>query len=438
MDYFKVYIQRSSATSAAYTTSLETMALPDWTSTVFEQFQHEVLEAPGKFVTLKVGPLTMNIGATSESDPIPSWLADSPEKSSSFSCDIFDAVLNFYYNIMRDAFVEKYDIPVIRSAIPVSNYGFLLHVIPDLSQFAEIIKKQDTRFEDNWVEILEVLDKEGIPLRDCSIPTGREIGRLCCSQTLKIEKCVATSQLLSSVVYNGTHYAAGVSTVGCYSNHLYRKNVVIGKLQGPLRFDGDVLYPRFEDDEVVHLTGATYHELHMGSNCVIQLSGSPVSIFGRDGNPAITASGVLTISGPGVLTVTASSMASCIGERTNYPQSYGRWTPAFQQTLETIRLTNGAHLVCLTKIPNFSLGAYGRDWIPEIDVSPGCSIKCPETESSSVKRILEKSGTHYDGSTKLTGEAVYAMQPVVAGVPDPDGSSKLGDPRASTSRFSNF
>lgn len=139
------------------------------------------------------------------------------------------------------------------------------------------------------------------------------------------------------------------------------------------------------------------------------------------GNVSIEAScplaalGELTIKGNGKLTLIATdNQQPCIGPETWTGLSFGRWQ-INGHSLRSITI-DGVHVVCKSKIPNFSIGSYGTTDYPTINLINGGSIDCEEYSMKGDNcidnhRVMTKEQTHYAGSTKFDDYPEYAVNP---------------------------
>lgn len=163
------------------------------------------------------------------------------------------------------------------------------------------------------------------------------------------------------------------------------------------------------DDEVlinvlgINLNGKEFkHSYSAGHDAVLNVKGENSIV--STGCP-LQASGVLTITGSGTLTLECTEdMQACIGTETYTGMSYGRWEPGRSQSLKKI-IVDGVRVVCKSRVPNFSLGSYGESYVPGIECKNGGSIECPEVQG---KRIMIASGAEgLVGSTKRCNPAKY-------------------------------
>lgn len=97
-------------------------------------------------------------------------------------------------------------------------------------------------------------------------------------------------------------------------------------------------------------------------------------------------------------------MQPCIGPTTSTNLSFGRFSLSGAEYNKLI--IDNVNVICLPNEanPDFALGTYGKQYVPEIQLLRDGSIQCPETTGT---RIMINNIQHYAGSTKLTGEAVY-------------------------------
>ena len=146
-----------------------------------------------------------------------------------------------------------------------------------------------------------------------------------------------------------------------------------------------------------------------GTDATVEVYGE--SSIVSDGCP-LQASGTLTIKGSGSLTLECiEGMQACIGTETHTGMSYCRWEPGQSKPLDKI-VIDGVHIICKSKVDNFSLGSYGEAQQPEIECINDGSIECPEVNGY---RIMVESGAEgLSGSTKRSFPAVYDLQPFSA------------------------
>ena len=127
-------------------------------------------------------------------------------------------------------------------------------------------------------------------------------------------------------------------------------------------------------------------------------------------SPGIDTSSVseVTIKGNGFcLDISTLKREPAIGIKTHDGMSYGRWCPGSGKKLERIILDN-VHVKLQTEVPNFSIGAYGLDYVPEVVLLNGATIEYPE---NGFTRVMLKSGAEdLYGSTKREAPAIYGLQ----------------------------
>ena len=121
----------------------------------------------------------------------------------------------------------------------------------------------------------------------------------------------------------------------------------------------------------------------------------------------LQATGTLTIKGSGSLTIDCfGKMQPCIGTMTCTGLSFGRWEPG-RGELDKI-IIDGVKVVCHNGVRSFSLGSYGKSYVPVIECVNGGSISCPEVTG---RRVMKKSGAaDLIGSTKRVHPAVYEIE----------------------------
>lgn len=128
---------------------------------------------------------------------------------------------------------------------------------------------------------------------------------------------------------------------------------------------------------------------------------SPGIITGRCKELTIKSNNGSTLS-----IVTKDIMQPCIGPRTHTGMSYGRWSQAESNRLETIIL-DGVNLNISSANENFSIGAFNMERYPEVVLLNGASIQgCPEMSG---ERILVKRAFPPNGSTKINDLPIYKI-----------------------------
>lgn len=97
-----------------------------------------------------------------------------------------------------------------------------------------------------------------------------------------------------------------------------------------------------------------------------------------------------------ILTITTNSWRQpCIGSKTNDGLSYGRWS--FGSYAGDLRIVvRNCTVICKSKNPDFSIGTYGHEKVPEI-VLEGGVLDCPEVNGRSMvySMICEESSTKF-------------------------------------------
>lgn len=185
---------------------------------------------------------------------------------------------------------------------------------------------------------------------------------------------------------------------------ILQENCILYKLSDDFVIDND-------DEELINAFGIKFNDLHLtnaykaGNDATVEVSGDSSIISA--GCP-LQASGILTIKGSGTLTIECTeSMQACIGTETHTGMSYGRWEPGIDKPLKNI-IIDGVHVICKSKVENFSLGSYGESSQPVIEYLNGGSIDCPENNGY---RIMVRSGAEgLCGSTKRECSAKYELQ----------------------------
>lgn len=121
--------------------------------------------------------------------------------------------------------------------------------------------------------------------------------------------------------------------------------------------------------------------------------------------PVIVAEGILTLKGCGNILLKSSGMQPVIGIVTTTGMSYGRWCPGYGK-LEKI-VIDGVQVKLEGEVSNFTIGSYGKGYVPEIELINGGTLDCPETKG---KRVMKQSGAEdLYGSTKRSKLAIYEI-----------------------------
>ena len=137
-------------------------------------------------------------------------------------------------------------------------------------------------------------------------------------------------------------------------------------------------------------------EIVFDGDCVIEAEDSP----------AIVAKGILTLRGYGSVLLKSSGMHSTIGIRTHDGMSYGRWCPGTGELVKIV--IDGVRVRLESGVPNFTIGSYGTELVPEIELLNGATLDCPEMEGN---KIMKQSGAEgLYGSTKRSNPAVYEIE----------------------------
>lgn len=113
----------------------------------------------------------------------------------------------------------------------------------------------------------------------------------------------------------------------------------------------------------------------------------------------------LILNGSGTLRLKCSDYQPCIGVRTNSGLSYGRWQIAPYMNCKQICIS-GLHVICEPKEKDFSIGRFGTNDLPEIQIWNDGKLDCPETKGT---RVLEKEALPPSGSTKISEKPVYRI-----------------------------
>lgn len=142
--------------------------------------------------------------------------------------------------------------------------------------------------------------------------------------------------------------------------------------------------------------GEMKKSLPLGENATLECSGDTVIECGC----CLEAWGELRIHGSGSLELRGKAMQPCIGPKTEVSGARGWWKPS-DKTLTKI-VVDGVRVICRNSVPNFAVGTYGREGVPEICVVNGGSLECPEQEGERVLAAVE------DGELKLA-PALYTL-----------------------------
>lgn len=113
----------------------------------------------------------------------------------------------------------------------------------------------------------------------------------------------------------------------------------------------------------------------------------------------------LILNGCGTLRLKCSEYQPCIGVRTNSGLSYGRWQIASYMKCKQICIS-GLHVICEPSEKDFSIGRFGTNDLPEIQIWNNGKLDCPEIKGN---RVLEKEALPPSGSTKISGKPVYRI-----------------------------
>jgi len=136
----------------------------------------------------------------------------------------------------------------------------------------------------------------------------------------------------------------------------------------------------------------------------------------------------ILIYGNGTLTLNCKeNQQPCIGSLTHTGMSFGRWSP-IPCSLQTIYIRGNVTVKCNSLEENFSIGAYGYEEYPEIDLGKRASIICPEATGRRMPRYLPEPPS---GSTKISESASYIIVDDISKLDDedliPDEIKKIRD-----------
>ncbi len=164
--------------------------------------------------------------------------------------------------------------------------------------------------------------------------------------------------------------------------------------------------------EVNILSDETYRDVTIKRNVIFKNDG--MSVFKVAGKVAINAvtpiecsGGIVNIKGEpnSELLLICADQQPCIGSRTRTGMSYGRWSPEGSAPKEII--IDGCKVICVNKVPGFSIGAYGDNVIPEVKCINGGTLICPEMTG---ERIILRNAQAPGGSTKISESMVYTIK----------------------------
>lgn len=186
----------------------------------------------------------------------------------------------------------------------------------------------------------------------------------------------------------------------------------IGYNNVTIYFFADDFVNDIDDKEVMQVTGfvvndTTSESFSVGRNATVTVN---TDCIVTSVEPPINCCGTVTIKGTGqTLTLVSKGANPCIGPATWDGMSYGRWEPS-RERLGKIVL-DGVHVVCKNEVvSNFSIGRYGTNDMPEIELKNGATLDCPEMKG---ERVMVKSGAEgLCGSTKRSDPAVYELKNV--------------------------
>ena len=115
----------------------------------------------------------------------------------------------------------------------------------------------------------------------------------------------------------------------------------------------------------------------------------------------------LTIKGkPGskLTLINTEECQPCIGGKAYTGMSFGRWSPCYVYTPETL-IVKGVDLICESVVENFTIGSYNHNKTTEIKCYNG-SIECPEAHG---ERKLVEAAEPPHGSTKISMYPTYVI-----------------------------
>ena len=138
--------------------------------------------------------------------------------------------------------------------------------------------------------------------------------------------------------------------------------------------------------------------------CVVKVNGD-TTISVSSGVPLLALSHRVVIEGYGTLTlITEEEMQPCIGPKTNTRLSNGR----YQTVSDTVKkiVIDGVKVICKSATQDFTLGAYGSNKVPEIELMNDGSLECPEMHGI---RTIVQYPIAPEGSTKLDSLYYYRV-----------------------------
>lgn len=173
----------------------------------------------------------------------------------------------------------------------------------------------------------------------------------------------------------------------CRIEPRYGETIPAGfRIHTPFRLDSNkCLSPIINGDGEIIIDGSVIIE-------------APVPIIANAGK-------CLIIRGKGKLHLkSTAAMQPCIGTTTCTGMSYGRWSPNGAPVDKII--IDGVEVTCESKEDSFTLGTYGMNIVPEIELRNGGKLTCPETTG---KRIVVKQAKAPVGSTKISECMEYSI-----------------------------
>lgn len=275
----------------------------------------------------------------------------------------------------------------------------------DLPQFSSLRDSSGGRHDRNGsydaqclAKVLNTVLQQGLPIKEATFVTGdvgiieikvitktSEIPQVCWSKEIVTPNFVIACSCLGAISLTGD----AEKFVGVFAENFVndtmdakilsvRPQAIHGSIEGPVT--------------------AVNSEVVFDGDCTIE----------AEDFPAIIAEGVVTLRGSGSIVLKGGKKQPVIGIKTNTGMSYGRWCPGIGK-LNKIVIDN-VHVKLESSVPNFTIGSYGTDLVPEIEFRNGGTLDCPEVKG---RRIMVQSGAEgLYGSTKRSDPAIYEIEPL--------------------------
>lgn len=192
-------------------------------------------------------------------------------------------------------------------------------------------------------------------------------------------------------------------------NQIIRRDCIVYRLAEDFQLDV------MQDKALANAVGIQFNGAHLQFSYNAGFDGTVLvkgDNFIMSEDCPLQATGTLTIKGSGSLTLDCfGEMQPCIGIQTHTGMSFGRWEPGMG-ALDKI-IIDGVKVICRSNARSFSLGSYGKSYVPVIECVNGGSISCPEVTG---RRVMKRSGAEdLIGSTKRVHPAVYEIEKETTG-----------------------